>query len=109
MDTTTIDTVRDAIKTAFKALRRKGYFCRSNFTCCQSCGFAAVPEGRGDKVVFYHRQDVDDIEHEGGCFLAWAGNGHEIVAAMKATGLDVEWDGSEQKRIWVEAPKQTAE
>jgi hypothetical protein len=93
--------LRAAIKAAYKDLRAKGYFCRSNFWCCSTCALAAIPEGRGDKFVFYHRQDDRDIDKSGSCMLAWAGDGDEIASAMERAGLKVEWNGSERTRILV--------
>jgi hypothetical protein len=43
---------------AFKDLRKSGYFARQNFQCCQSCAWAAIPEEKEEKVVFYHQQDA---------------------------------------------------
>lgn len=93
--------IRDAIKTAYKDLRRQGYFCRSNFWCCSTCACAAIPDERGSKYVFYHRQDAQDIDRLGRCYLAWAGDGTEIVAAMTRAGLKAQWDGRTETRILV--------
>lgn len=101
MSTSPID-LRDRIKAAYKALRAKGYFCRSSFMCCGTCGWAAIPDERKDKSLFYHRQDARDIDTDGGCYLAWSGDGREIVAALIDAGLKVTWDGNPATRIWVE-------
>ena len=93
---------REAIKAAYKDLRKRGYFCRSNFWCCQTCALAAIPEGRGDRYVFYPRQDTPDLVTAGGCYLAWGGDGEEIAAALRRAGLAVEWDGTPHQRMWVE-------
>lgn len=92
---------RDSIKLAYRQLRQRGYYCRSNFWCCSTCALAAIPEGRGDKYVFYHAQDAADLHRERACHLAWGGDGHEIVAALRAAGLTVEWDGAPEHRIYV--------
>lgn len=88
------------ITIAFRSLRKKGYFAKQNFMCCQSCGFAAVPEGI-EKVVFYHNQDKQRASKNGHVYMSWAGDGNEIVAELKAAGAVVEWDGSESTRILV--------
>lgn len=93
--------LRSAIKTAYKDLRRLGYFCRSNFWCCQTCGCAAIPEGRAAKYVFYHRQDDRGIDLTARCYLSWAGDGREIVGAMVRAGLKAQWDGNPATRIFV--------
>lgn len=84
---------------AFKELRKLGYFARQNFMCCQSCAWSQVPEEKEDKVVFYHRQDTPDVNY-GSVYLAWNGNGNEIVEIMSKY-FKVEWDGSESTRIRV--------
>ena len=52
--------------------------------------------------MFYHRQDTPDLASEGGCYLAWGGDGEEIAAALRRAGLAVEWDGTPHQRMWVE-------
>ena len=83
---------------AFKALRKAGYFARQNFWCCQSCGWAAVPDGT-EKVVFFHKQDADDLRRTGRVHLAWSGDGVEICRILGEHGVRTEWNGSGDKRI----------
>ena len=83
---------------AFKELRKLGYFARQNFMCCQSCAWASVPDGKEEKVVFYHRQDNTDVKYSNSVYLAWNGNGAEIVEVLSKF-FKVEWDGSEYTRI----------
>lgn len=92
---------RDLIKAAYRQLRQRGYYCRSNFWCCSTCALAAIPVGRGNKFVFYHAQDAADLRRERGCHLAWAGDGNEIATALRAAGLTVEWDGTPEHRIYI--------
>jgi len=87
------------ITAAFRDLRKHGYFAKQNHECCQTCGWAAVPEDKSNKVVFYHAQDAQDLKSRGSCYLAWAGNGKEIVDILKAHNLKVEWDGTNDERI----------
>jgi len=93
------DNFKAALTQSFKDLRRLGYFARQNFECCQSCAWATVPEEKEDKVVFYHRQDTKTLESDF-VYLAWAGDGKEIVSVLKKY-FDVEWSGSEHDRIIV--------
>lgn len=86
---------------AFKQLRKAGYFARQNFMCCQSCGWSAIPEEKSNKVVFYHSQDKEDINKDRDFYLAWAGNGAEILEIFKNNGILCEWDGTEETRIKV--------
>ncbi len=84
---------------AFKALRKAGYFARQNFWCCQTCGWADVPEEKEDKVVFYHAQDNDDRKKGQPFHVAWSGDGHEICRIFQEAGITTTWDGSGNKRI----------
>lgn len=86
---------------AFSELRKKGYFARQNFMCCQSCGWAAVPTEYGDRAVFYHGQDREDLKKGRDLYLAWAGNGQEIVKIFEKYGFSVDWNGDSNTRIKV--------
>ena len=86
---------------AFKALRSLGYFARQDFMCCQSCAWSEVPDGKEDKVVFYHRQDKQGMLKDGECYLGWAGDGTEICYTLRSFGFTVEWDGSDGNRILI--------
>lgn len=90
---------KENLTQAFKEIRKKGYFARQNFLCCQSCAWAAVPDGKDEKVVFYHNQDADGIRY-GEVYLAWSGNGAEIVEVFSKY-FNVIWDGSTSTRILV--------
>lgn len=93
---------RAKLTKGFEALRRRGYFARHNWQCCQSCGCAALPEGT-EFYVFYHRQDaarLRDSSHPG-VMLAWGGDGEEIRKAFLEVGCAVTWDGAERTRIYV--------
>jgi len=85
----------------FKDLRKKGYFARQNFTCCQSCGWAEVPEEYSNKAVFYHAQDKESMKRNGDLYLAWSGNGREIVEIFEKNGFFVDWNGENNTRILV--------
>lgn len=86
---------------AFKALRKQGYFARQNFMCCQGCGWSAVPEGKEDKVVFFHGQDAARMRAGNDFHLAWAGDGNEICRILNENGVETEWDGTTSTRIAV--------
>ena len=94
-------TTKEKVNMAFKLLRKAGYFAKQNFWCCQSCAWSNIPEGI-DKVVFYHNQDNDSWENKElkkDLYLAWSGSGQEIVSILSSVGLNLDWNGSEDKRI----------
>jgi hypothetical protein len=94
----------ERINVAFRNLRKRGYFARQNFWCCQTCAWYAIGEDHPDKVdraVFYHQQDAATLKRDGGTMLAWSGDGHEIVKTCLEAGLAVEWDGTENTRIFI--------
>ena len=98
-------TTKDQVNKAFAALRKAGYVAKQNWADCQSCGWAAIEEqypGSG-KVVFYHFQDADAWDKKtkelvSPLYLAWAGDGNEIVKVLEKFVV-VGWDGSEEHRI----------
>lgn len=90
------------VKRAFANLRKEGFFARMNFTCCQSCGWASVPQG-AESVVFYHNKDQRSAEETGELYLAWQGDANIIRRVCEAEGLTVEHNGSESARILLKA------
>ena len=106
-----------SIAKAFAVLREKGYFAEMDFQCCQSCGWASVPEGQ-EKVVFYHDQDrfafgedcgeEPNDNHHGNLvhplYIAWSGDAEEIIESLSQQGLETEWDGSPDTRIVILPP-----
>ncbi len=83
---------------AFKDLRKAGYFARQNFTCCQSCAWAEIPEEKSDKVVFYHSQDADH-KADDKMYVGWSGDGKEICDIFAKHHIDTLWDGDNNTRI----------
>jgi hypothetical protein len=94
--------MKKKLNTAFRQLRKSGYFAQQNFWCCQTCGWADVPDEYANKAVFYHRQDTPNIEKNNSVYLAWAGDGEEICNIFRENGLIVVWDGSSDNRILVQ-------
>ena len=111
----------DRLDQAFRELEREGIVCRQNFTCCMSCGSSEIwgeieqARARGIDVrgyAFYHSQDTDAAVDGGGVYLAYAGVapgdeadvavGQAIEDALQRSGLRTSWDGSRQRRIYVE-------
>lgn len=93
---------KSRITEAFRELRKLGYFARQNFLCCSSCAWYEVPEEKSEKVVFYHSQDNDNLKSEGKCYIAWAGDGTEIVSVLNKHGVKTIWNGSKDTRIQID-------
>src|SRR5690349_8870266 len=90
----TIDSNKEKLNIAFKALRRANIVARQNFRCCQSCAGSEIATDvekmldNGKKVVgwvFYHRQDYDHAftssrwnrNPSGNLYLAFTGGSTE--------------------------------
>ncbi|MFC1443165.1 hypothetical protein ABUW04_33505 [Streptacidiphilus sp. N1-10] len=108
------ETDPERISRAFTALEAAGITARENFTCCRNCGHAeiaaeAAPGARG--FVYFHSECTDAAVSGHGLVLLYGGFdgsaeaatviGREVVAAVAATGLPVEWDGSPERAITV--------
>lgn len=114
---------KQQLKAAFEAARQAGVFARQSFWCCQTCGCASVPDDAAE-YVFYHDQDNERMAkamrrqgtklfkpEDVGTYLCWGTNkanhhnvkevGAKLVNIFQDAGLHVEWDGSEDTRIWV--------
>jgi len=110
----------DRLDRAFEALEREGILARQHWACCQSCGHCDMQEEgaaqrqAGREVLgyaFFHAQDTESAAGGGGLFLAFSaaeekgegeiGIGHRVVRALEREGLQVEWDGTTERRIYV--------
>jgi hypothetical protein len=95
----------DRLTAAFRDLDVAGITAREHFACCQSCGVAEI---KAEEVrrgyVFYHFQDVRGAAAGGGVFLSYTPDrqiGAEIATALRAHGLEVDWDRDTGTRIYV--------
>jgi hypothetical protein len=108
----------DRLDRAFRALEKRGIVARQHFSCCQTCGSREIwgemedVEHLGLPVrgyTFYHVQDTGEAVAGHGLYLCYgsveededATVGDEVVAALREHGLQVEWDGTSEKRIRV--------
>ncbi|MFC5890869.1 hypothetical protein RMN57_12275 [Kitasatospora sp. CM 4170] len=111
----------DRLAAAFDALEEGGVVAAMDFTCCASCGYAEIggeAEEGSRGFVFFHQQDTESAAAGAGLMLRYGGFrgagepkesaerrtveiGREVVAALEAVGLPVEWNGSPDKAIHV--------
>jgi len=97
-------TTKDKVNKVFRLLRKAGYFAQQDYWCCQNCAWNAMTGEQAEKAVFYHHQDNDawkDKELKEKLYLAWSGDGNEIVNIIHSVGLETEWDGTENNRIQI--------
>jgi len=117
--TWSVPTDNDRLDRAFTALERAGIVARQHFTCCQTCGHAEIGDDVDDGArgyTFFHQQDTERAAEGGGLYLAYGAFlpegtskeeylrvqtqiGHEIVAALRAEGLEPSWSGEVTQRI----------
>jgi len=118
-----------ALDRAFVGMRKLGLIARQAFLCCGNCAgselaskVGAMPEAKRIKVkgvVFYHRQDAARLNENGGTYLAYGPLGisgigevgepavwigEQVVRLCREEGLDVEWNGDPDTRVWVQYP-----
>lgn len=110
----------DKIDSVFFALGQKGIVCRQDFSCCGSCRSGEIwdeinKESKAGQLVrgyaFYHMQDTESAVEGGGIYLNYGVTeegelaalriAHEICDEIRLSGLEVDWDGSWEKRIGV--------
>jgi hypothetical protein len=124
-----IRTDCDRLDDAFDELNRRGIMARHDWTCCGTCGHAAMP-AEYDRCMaldpsliirgyaFYHNQDTESAADQGGLYLAYGATddiddddlldqttlaiGREIVEVLNGCGLEVQWDESTETRILID-------
>jgi hypothetical protein len=107
---------RATIGRAFESLRKQGIVAEPKFEDCVRCAVAAmsdVLEQRGAPGgVYWHDQDDAGLEQGEDLMIGFIARGdgnaaaiaQKLVAALKAEGLAVEWDGSAEQRVTVKVP-----
>ncbi|MEM8530317.1 MAG: hypothetical protein AAGF95_05695 [Chloroflexota bacterium] len=110
----------DRLDQTFATLEQTGIICRQDFTCCNTCGSAEiVGEMEEAKLAgvavrgyaFYHSQDTERAAAGDGLYLGYGVDddnqdtivqiGKEIVQHLHHHGLTTDWDGSADRRIFV--------
>jgi hypothetical protein len=97
----TLSLLKQRVNSAFRSLKKHGYFAEQNFKCCLGCATNAIPVNCKSKFVFYHEQDGDNMEDTGCLYLAWCGDSTEIIKILKDNGLCVKWSGLINERMIV--------
>ncbi len=112
------ETDCDRMVRAFERLEESGIIALHHYSCCGTCGAAAVAkemeeaheEGRPVRgYTFYHQQDTESAA-SGSCIYlsygAWKGGGREteaiareIISVLNDAGLSTDWNGSLNQRI----------
>ncbi|GHH28901.1 DUF6891 domain-containing protein [Lentzea cavernae] len=108
------ETDPERLTRAFGALQESGITARENFTCCRTCGqdeigAEAAPDARG--YVYFHSQCTEAAAAGHGLRLLFGGFdgsadtttavGQEVVTALEAAGLQVEWNRDPGRAIAV--------
>jgi len=68
--------VKDSLITpAFKELRKRGYLCRMNFACCNTCASADLDEKAKEKknpafIYWHHQEEARQTEWDAGSTLS---------------------------------------
>ena len=122
-----MNTNTSKLNDAFKALRKAGFIARQNFMCCGNCashalaahikGMTPLKRERVKGAVFYTRQNTAAFRRrDSQIYLAYGPVGVQglgtfgrdasevgtaVVEALKAAGLEVEWDGNPGNKIVV--------
>jgi len=110
----------DRLDAAFAQLEKARIVCRHDFTCCGTCGAAEIWDeientrkaGRNPRgYAFYHQQDTESAVEGHGLYFNYGATekgreaalriGNEIAKALRSQGLQVDWDGTLEKRIKV--------
>jgi hypothetical protein len=108
----------DRLDAAFAALEADGIVARQHFTCCGACGVTQIldemdrvaKDGRPVRgYTFFHIQDTEHAVDGDGLYLSYGARdgskeaaiaiGHEVVAALRAQGLQPDWNGRHSHRI----------
>jgi hypothetical protein len=108
VDTDKLQEIRAKLTVAFKSLRKQKLVARRNFMCCGSCASAALesvceakPEILG--AVYYTQQAAADFNNGASVYLNYGGVkgratdeeiGKLVSIALKAAGVEFEWDGN---------------
>jgi hypothetical protein len=100
---------RAKVLLAFRSLRGKGIRAKANFMCCMGCATDAMDLSGKRGGVYWHRQAEESFKEYGSLYIGFFTEngkgsleiGKDLNAALKARGLDVEWDGTSDTKVAV--------
>jgi hypothetical protein len=107
---------RATVERAFESLRKQGIVAEAKFEDCARCAVVAMTdlleEQDSPGGVYWHDQDDERLEQGEDLAVGFvargdgdaAAIGQALVAALQAENLNVEWDGSPDKRVVVTVP-----
>lgn len=108
------ETDPERLTRAFAALAASGITAREDYTCCRTCGNAEIGEVRepgSHGFVYFHSQGTEHAVTHGKMALYFGGFdgsekttlsvGREVVSALHAAGLTVDWNGEPDQAIQV--------
>jgi len=99
MNSTTREFKRK-ITLSFKVLRLLGYWCKQNHSCCTTCGWADIPNGMEDRVVFYSNQDYEQLKNNAEeLYLSWCGDHKKIINVLVFCGIDASCENPGDMKI----------
>ena len=107
--------LRQRVKKAFVELEKDGILCRSNFTCCTTCGSYEIEQlakkAKAGGGIFWHAQDEDSLRAAGHVVIGYIGVGYPQIevgqraaVAFKDAGLKVDWNGNVGQRLQLSMP-----
>lgn len=93
---------KENLNKAFTEMNNKGIFAKQNWTCCQSCGSAEIPDNI-KSYCFYHAQDKQDLNEGNNFYLTYSDKktAKKVIAILKAFKIKTKWDNDIKSRIEV--------
>lgn len=116
-----IKSLITALNRTFSELENQGWQTgipkTMDYACCQSCSWHNFDKDKGDNIVFYHEQDLDNYREakrenkfnegwneelvEESLMLAWSGDVQHLIEALVKNRVVVKWDNSPNTRLRV--------
>jgi hypothetical protein len=94
---------RERLRDAFSALRKLGITAKMSFSCCSTCGWREVKQGRRGTIFWHLGMDKSFKQRRlvSKLALAWRGNKQLICDVLSSRGLNVEVPSNNSTPIFV--------